>query len=208
MTEGLIETVTWAPGARAARYRVHWPYRGEPACQLSLIYSQGQKHTGRAQPVNRDNQQLDLVPNRLLTARNRVMPRLDLGNQPHQLLDPRPGRPEPVQHIRKRHRLLFCHLLEQLRPLWRRDEFERHRVRFLGSELGERRVVGFTGPAKEVDVLLEELEDGSRLHSARLEGVREGDERVRVKTVPLAEREDFGPVIPPVDPDCLTNLVL
>jgi len=134
--------------------------------------------------------------------------RLDLGDETHKLLDARSGRPELVQHIRKRDRLLLRHALKQLGALRGRDELERHRVGLCRRELGQCSVERLARSAEQVHVLLQELEDRSRLDRARLLGVRERHKRVRLEAVPVDEVENLLRVVPSVDTDRLSDLVL
>lgn len=121
--------------------------------------------TLRVDPIDSNNQQLNLVSNRLLTARDRVMPRLDLRNQTNKLFDTRSGTLEHFQNIGKSDGDVLGQSLEQLGTLRSRDELESHSFGLGGGNLAESSVERFARSTKEINVLLQELEDGSSLES-------------------------------------------
>lgn len=164
--------------------------------------------TLRVDPIDSNNQQLNLVSNRLLTARDRVMPRLDLRNQTNKLFDTRSGTLEHFQNIGKSDGDVLGQSLKQLGTFRSRDELESHSFGLGGGNLAESSVERFARSTKEINVLLQELEDGSSLESTLPGRRRESDERVGMEAVPLAKLAHLLPIVPTVNTDSLTNLVL
>lgn len=136
------------------------------------------------------------------------MPRLNLRNQTNKLFDTRPGTLEHLQNISKGDGDVLSQSLEQLSTLGSRDELESHSFGLDGGDLAESRVERLARSTEEVNVLLQELEDGSSLESTLPGRTGESDERVGIEAVPLAKLAHLLSVVPTVNTDSLTNLVL
>lgn len=136
------------------------------------------------------------------------MPRLDLGNQTNKLFDTRSGTLEHFQNIGKSDGDVLSQSLEQLGTFRSRDELESHSFGLGGGNLAERSVERLARSTKEINVLLQELEDGSRLKSTLPRRRGESDDRVGIEAVPLAKLAHLLRIVPTVNTDSFTNLVL
>lgn len=136
------------------------------------------------------------------------MPRLNLRNQTNKLFDTRPGTLEHLQNIGKSDGDVLSQSLEQLGTLGSRDELETHSFGLDGGDLAKSRVERLARSTEEVNVLLQELEDGSSLESTLPGRTGESDESVGIEAVPLAKLAHLLSVVPTVNTDSLTNLVL
>lgn len=136
------------------------------------------------------------------------MPRLNLRNQTNKLFDTRPGTLEHLQNISKSDGDVLSQSLEQLGTLGSSDELESHSFGLDGGDLAESSVERLARSTEEVNVLLQELEDGSSLESTLPGRTGESDERVGIEAVPLAKLAHLLSVVPTVNTDSLTNLVL
>lgn len=192
---------------------MHCPKRAAPARKTRVSWRTTTKSKGRRTlgvlPLDGNDEEVDRVADKVLRTGDRVVARLDGLNFANEVLDARACRGELAHHVGVGEGVDVAHLLERRVPIGAGDEPQRALLVLVRRVARERLVERLAGLAKDVEHLLEDLEDGALLDAAGGILARgSADDRLGVEAVPGEEVERLLLVVPAVDSEGLSNGVV